>query len=74
MTTGNFERAKASWNIHEVEVLLSKHSMSDSQITVVCVSLLSLPFSASLDMLKVLSKNFASLVHAELQRMNTSAL
>lgn len=29
ITTGNFERVKASWNIHEVEVLFSKHTMSD---------------------------------------------
>lgn len=25
--TGNFERVKASWNIHEVKVLFSKHTM-----------------------------------------------
>lgn len=65
-TIENFEGVKASWNIHEVEVLFTKHIMSGFlRITVGSVSLEPLPFSASLDRLRFLYKKCVGLVHAE---------
>lgn len=64
ITAGNFERVKASWNIHEVEVLFSKHTMSDFlRITVVSVSLVPIPFSVSLDILRFFYTKFLQVLY-----------
>jgi len=54
ITTGNFERVKASWNIHEVEVLFRKRTMSDFLRITVGSHWCPLPFSVSLDIVRFL--------------------